>query len=274
MRLIHLSDLHFGAVDPRLPHRLRAALIEAKPDLVAISGDLTQRGLEEEFLEAKAFLNSIPLPQVVVPGNHDVQGTWRFWERFLAPLNNYRSIIGPNLEPVWKQPGVTVIGANSARPAGWYLDWSRGRLSRRQLARLAKSYTPAKPDELRVLVVHHPPATPPGGTARHLIGRLQEFSDAVNRIGVDLVLAGHFHMSYAQALPLHGGSAPRACVLSAVSTATSHRLKGEPNGFHLICGTSSELRIEDWSWNGEDYRHRRGWAFSAEPGRRDWQPVQ
>ena len=103
-----------------------------------------------------------------------------------------------------------MIGANSARPAGWYLDWSRGRLSRRQLARLAKSYTPAKPDELRVLVVHHPPAAPPGGTARHLIGRLQEFSDAVNRIGVDLVLSGHFHMSYAQALPLQGGSAPRA----------------------------------------------------------------
>ena len=55
MRLIHLSDLHFGAVDPRLPHRLRAAVIEAKPDLVAISGDLTQRGLERSFWRRKPF---------------------------------------------------------------------------------------------------------------------------------------------------------------------------------------------------------------------------
>jgi hypothetical protein len=85
MRLIHISDLHFGAEDPRLPQRLRAAIIQAAPDMVALSGDLTQSGLKPEFEEAKAFLDSFTFPLLVVPGNHDVQGTWKFWERFLTP---------------------------------------------------------------------------------------------------------------------------------------------------------------------------------------------
>jgi len=271
MRLIHISDLHFGAENPLLPERLRTAIIATDPDAVALSGDLTQRGLKSEYHEAKAFLESIPHPILVVPGNHDVQGTWNFWERFLTPWRNFREIISPELEPVWRQPDALLIGANSARPAGWYLDWSRGRLSPAQMAGIIQHGATAPPEAVRVLVVHHPPAAPPHGTARHLIGGLKAFSGAVNRSGVDLVLSGHFHMSYAQAIPLIGGAVPRSCVLSAVSTATSHRLKGEPNGFHLINGNRHQLHIEDWTWNGADYRPRRAWNFHSNPTRRDWQ---
>jgi 3',5'-cyclic AMP phosphodiesterase CpdA len=78
--------------------------------------------LKHEFEEAKAFLDSIPLPQLIVPGNHDVQGTWNLGERFLSPWRNYRSIVQQNLEPEWRQPGALVIGANSARPVGWHVD--------------------------------------------------------------------------------------------------------------------------------------------------------
>lgn len=273
MRLVHISDLHFGAVEPGLPEALRAAIMEANPDLVAVSGDLTMRGLKREFLEAKTFLDSIPLPQLVVPGNHDVQGTWKIWERFLSPWKNYRSVIDENLEPVWRAPGISVLGANSARPAGWYLDWSRGRVSRRQMASLANSLRDTDKNMLHVLVVHHPPAAPPGGTPRHLIGRLQEFSSAVNQAGVDLILSGHFHMSYAQALPLKYGQGTRSCVLSSVSTATSHRLKGEPNGFHLIDGNAHELSIQDWAWNGMTYLQRRAWMFQSSPAR-DWKMMR
>lgn len=272
MRLVHISDLHFGAENPRLPVRLRAAIIAAAPDIVAISGDLTQRALKTEFGEAKAFLDSIPCPVLVVPGNHDVQGTWKLWERFLTPWENFRTIISQDLEPLWRQPGALMMGVNSARPAGWYFDWSRGRLSRAQMARIIERGSAAEPETMRVLVVHHPPAAPPDGTARHLIGGLEEFSRAVHRSGVDLVLSGHFHMSYAQALPLKGEAPHRSCVLSSVSTATSHRLKGEPNGFHLVEGNARQLRIEDWSWNGADYHPRREWNFHSDPVTRDWQP--
>jgi 3',5'-cyclic AMP phosphodiesterase CpdA len=270
MRLIHISDLHFGAVDPGLPDNLRTAIIAAKADLLVVSGDLTQRGLKREFRQAREFLDSLPLPRLVVPGNHDVQGSWNFWERFLSPFRNYRNLIHTDLEPVWSEPGLIVTGANSARPAGWNLDWSRGRLSRRQVARMAGQYAVADAGDLRVMVVHHPPAAPPDGTARHLLGRLKQFTGAVNEAGVDLVLSGHFHMSYAQALPLPGGRIARSCVLSSVSTATSHRLKGETNGFHLIEGNQSHLTVRDWAWTGNVYAERRAWEFEADPVTRDW----
>jgi 3',5'-cyclic AMP phosphodiesterase CpdA len=273
VRLIHISDLHFGAVDSRLPERLRESIIDVNPDLVAVSGDLTQRGHRKEYEEAKKFLDSIPLPQLVVPGNHDVQGSWRLWERFLCPWQNYRSIVHGDMEPVWRKPGIVVIGANSARPAGWYLDWSRGRLSRDQMARIATAYGESDREALRVLVVHHPPAAPPNGTARHLIGRIREFSEAVNRAGIDLVLSGHFHMSYAQTLALKASPTSRSCVFSSVSTATSHRLKGEPNGFHVIEGNARELRIQDWAWNGGTYLQRREWKFQSQLVERDWVAV-
>ena len=170
-------------------------------------------------------------------------------------------------------PGMVVAGLNSARPAGWHFDWSRGRLSRRQMERLARLYGAAEPDALHVLVVHHPPAAPPHGTARHLIGRLREFTDAVREAGVDLVLSGHFHMSYAQALLLPGGAAPGSCVMSSVSTAISHRLKGEPNGFHVIDGDDRGLTIADWAWTGETYQERRSWSFESGRGPGNWHPV-
>ncbi len=270
MRLIHISDLHFGAVDPGLPDNLRTAIVAAEADLLVVSGDLTQRGLKREFRQAREFLDSLPLPRLVVPGNHDVQGSWKFWERFLTPFRTYRNFTHADTEPVWSKPGLIVAGANSARPVGWNFDWSRGRLSRRQMARMAGLFGMADAGDLRVLVVHHPPAAPPDGTARHLLGRLKEFTGAVNEAGVDLVLSGHFHMSYAQALPLPGGRHARFCVFSSVSTATSHRLKGEPNGFHLIDGNQSHLAIRDWAWTGTVCGERRAWGFEGDPGTRDW----
>lgn len=270
MRLVHISDLHFGAIHEGMEAHLRTAILKANPAVVVISGDLTMRGRRPEFVEARAFLDSLPLPLLVVPGNHDVQGSWRFWQRFLTPFRNYRELIGADLEPVWRSPGIIVAGLNSARAAGWHLDWSRGRLSRKQMARLKALYQQTDPEALHVLVVHHPPAAPPHGTARHLLGRLREFTDAVQEAGVDLVLSGHFHMSYAQVLPLPGGGVPGTCVLSSVSTATSYRLKGEPNGFHVIDGNARTLSIEDWAWTGTSYQKRRDWNFTSGSPAHTW----
>lgn len=270
IRFVHISDLHFGAVEAGMPDHLRTAITQSGASVLAVSGDLTMRGRKTEYRQAREFLDSIPLPRVVVPGNHDVQGAVRVWERFTSPWSNYKRLIDPNLEPVWRTPGLIMVGINSARPAGWYLDWSRGRVSRRQMARLARLFGEESDDSLRVLVVHHPPAAPPHGTARHLIGRLREFTDAVKEAGVDLVLSGHFHMSYAQALSLPGGPVPGTCVLSSVSTATSHRLKGEPNGFHVIEGNARAISIADWAWNGQVYQKRREWSFGSITGIHDW----
>ncbi len=269
MRLVHVSDLHFGAINLGRPENLRAAILAAAPDVLVVSGDLTQRGSSAQFKQARAFLDSILLPQLVVPGNHDVPGGWRFADRFFRPWRRYRRIVSKDLEPVWQRQDLIIVGANSVRPSGWYVDWSRGHLSREQLARMEAECAKAPAEAMRVLVVHHPPAVPSEKTRRHLIGRHSLFMDSVKRAGIDLVMAGHFHFSYALPLLLPGADA-RHCVLSVTSTATSHRLKGEPNGFHVIEGDATALKVTAWTWGETTYGPRQEWSFRADGAARNW----
>ena len=98
--LVHLSDLHFGRTDPALIEPLLASIAAIAPDLVVVSGDLTQRARAAQFAEARAFLDRIAQPRIVVPGNHDVP-LYRVWERFLSPLGKYKKHIGSDLEPTF-----------------------------------------------------------------------------------------------------------------------------------------------------------------------------
>lgn len=272
MRLAHLSDLHFGAIEPGLPEQLREALIRAAPDLVIVSGDLSQTGSASELREARKFLDSVPIPQLVVPGNHDLPRGWRIWDRFRRPWHHYRKIVSSDLEPIRTGPELLVIGTNSARSAGWNTDWSRGRISQNQIDRIRQACAAAPPDALRVLAVHHPPAGPELGTRRALLGRRGLFFEAISQAGIDLVLSGHFHTSYAIPVSLPGPDA-RNCLLSVTSTATSHRRKGEPNGFHLIEGGTSRLAITAWDAGATGLHPGRTWHFQSAGSSRHWSAV-
>lgn len=269
MRLAHLSDLHFGAIEPGAPDILREALIAAAPDLVVVSGDLSQTGTAAELREARAFLDSIPIRQLVIPGNHDLPRGWRLWDRFRRPWHHYRKIISQDLEPVLTSPDLLVIGTNSARAAGWNADWSQGRISLPQLDRIRHACDKAPASALRVLAIHHPPAGPVGGTRRALLGRREHFFEVVSHAGIDLVLSGHFHTSYAIPVALPGPD-PRNCLLSVVSTATSHRRKGEPNGFHFIEGDAGSLKVTAWESGPTGLHPARSWHFQSTGPRRHW----
>ncbi len=268
-----MSDLHFGALEPERPAALRAALLGLAPDLIVVSGDLSQRGTVEELQQARDWLDTVPIPQVLIPGNHDLPRGWRFWNRFRKPWRRYRKIVSDDLEPVWRESGLLVIGTNTARSAGWSHDWSRGRISPEQLERIHKACAQAPPETLKVLAMHHPPAGPDAGTRRALLGRRELFFESVSIAGIDLILAGHFHTSYAVTAGLTGPD-QRNCVLSVTSTATSRRRKGEPNGFHVIEGDGTSLRIGVWQFTspevpeeGQVWRfHRAGGHWGRELG--------
>src|ERR1700704_802293 len=127
--LVHLSDLHFGRVDEQLIGPLIAAVTEANPDLVAVSGDLTQRARSHQFREARAFLDSLPKPQIVVPGNHDVP-LHNVLTRFLQPLHKYRRYITDDLQPFYHDKEIAVLGVSTARS----LTIKGGRISAEQVA--------------------------------------------------------------------------------------------------------------------------------------------
>src|ERR687884_624014 len=149
--IVHLSDLHFGRVNPALINPLLRAVREVGPDLVAISGDLTQRARSYQFQQARAFLDALPKPQIVVPGNHDIP-LHNVFARFLEPLTKYKHYITDDLQPVYEDGEVAVVGVNTARS----LVFKGGRINKTQVGRLREKFCSLEDDVVKVVVTHHP----------------------------------------------------------------------------------------------------------------------
>ena len=106
--IAHLSDLHFGREDPAVVAGVVRELEIRKPSLVAVSGDLTQRARTGQFRAARAFLDRLPAPIVVVPGNHDIP-LFNVFARWLAPLGGYREHINADPEPFFHDEALAVM---------------------------------------------------------------------------------------------------------------------------------------------------------------------
>src|ERR1700736_5174609 len=144
--LIHLSDLHFGRVDPAILRPLLDFINTTKPDLVAISGDLTQRARTAEFKAARKFLDAIPFPKIVVPGNHDVP-LHNIFARLFRMLDRFRRFICEDLEPFYVDDEIAVAGVNTTRA----LTGKNGRINRRQLEKLRERFATVPPGHVKIV---------------------------------------------------------------------------------------------------------------------------
>jgi predicted MPP superfamily phosphohydrolase len=141
-RLIHLSDLHFGAHDARLVEAVAARIDEERPHLVVVSGDFTQRARTEQFKEACRFLDRLKQAghEVLgVPGNHDVP-LYDVLRRFLSPLTRYKRFIDETLCPYQEIDGAVVLGINTARS----LTFKDGRISHEQMEFIRAAFARAR----------------------------------------------------------------------------------------------------------------------------------
>ena len=239
MRLLaHLSDLHFGRIDPAALEPLRRRVVELAPDLVVISGDLTQRARARQFREARAFLDSLPQPQVVVPGNHDVP-LYNVLARFLRPLGGYRRAIGADVEPSYVDDEIAVLGVNSARA----LTFKGGRVDGAQLERVQQTLERLPSQVVRIVVTHHPFEAP-----ERLAGR-----------GVDVVMTGHVHAASA---------AGRTVLVVQAGTATSSRTREAPNSFNLLRISSRRVDVREYRLRGASFAP--GAVDSFERGASGW----
>jgi len=237
MRLVaHLSDLHFGQVHRAALEPLRRRLVELAPHLVVVSGDLTQRARAAQFREARAFLDSLPGPQVVVPGNHDVP-LYNVLARFLQPLGGFRRFIARDVEPSFVDDEIAVLGVNTARS----FVFKGGRVSEAQLARVGQALKRLPREVVGMVVTHHPFATP-----EHLAS-----------CGVDVVMAGHAHAASATVA---------AVVVVQAGTATSSRTRAEPNSFNLLRVERGRIEVERHVLDGAGFARARAERFERREG--------
>jgi 3',5'-cyclic AMP phosphodiesterase CpdA len=253
--IVHFSDIHFGRVDPRLVAPLVDAIRAAAPNLIAVSGDLTQRARRRQFQQARAFLDQLPPPILAVPGNHDVP-LFNLPARFLDPYGGYRRHIARDLEPIYQDEEVIAVGLNSARAFPFH---GGGRLNVAQVSHARARLASAPVDAVRIVVTHHPFDLPEGHGDEHLIGRSDMAMRQLAEAGADLFLAGHLHVSHvghtADRYQIAGHS---ALVVQAGTLST--RGRGELNTFNVLRLARPLITIERHSWNAERQAFETSWT--------------
>ena len=253
--IVHLSDIHFGRVDQRVVSPLVEAVRAVAPNLVAVSGDLTQRARRRQFQQARAFLDQLPPPILAVPGNHDVP-LFNLAARLLDPYGGYRRHIAQDLEPIFQDEEAIVVGLNSARTVPFH---GGGRLNEAQVGRACAHLTKAPADAVRIVVTHHPFDLPKSHGDEHLIGRSDMAMRKLAAAGADLFLAGHLHVSHightADRYQIAGHS---ALVVQAGTLST--RGRGELNTFNVLRLARPLITIERHSWNEGKQAFEASWS--------------
>lgn len=240
MRIAHLSDLHFGRIsDPGVVAALVEEVNERPVDLVALSGDLTQRARPREFRAAQEALTAMDPSVLVVPGNHDVYPWWRPLRRLATPLRRYREYITTDLAPTFEADGVAVLGISSAHGA----TIKGGRVTAEDRDAI-RNYFGEGAARFRVLVLHHH-LTKIQTIGPHDVARqARKTLDAAGDVKVDLILCGHLHVSHVETLTVKG----RRMVVASAGTASSNRWReptGSVNFYNVVTVEPDAFTVEE-----------------------------
>jgi len=244
--LVHLSDLHFGRVDDSLLEPLRKRVRAIAPNLLVVSGDLTQRARRTQFEQARDFLDTLPQPQLVVPGNHDVP-LYNVVKRFVNPLKGYLRHITDDLDPFYADGEIAVAGVNTARS----LTIKDGRINHEQVALLRERFGALDEGITKIVVTHHPFDLPAGNDNDDLVWRAGMAMKAFAECGADILLSGHMHLSHAGDTAARYALGGYSALTLQAGTATSTRERGEANSFNVVRIDGAEVHLHRYEWREE-----------------------
>jgi 3',5'-cyclic AMP phosphodiesterase CpdA len=229
--LLQISDPHFGTEQPLVVEALLRLANTLQPDLVVMSGDITQRARRVQFSAAQAFVGTFgATPFVVVPGNHDIP-LYNLFARVAHPYANYRRVFGDDLEPVFESAELLVIGVNTTRA----YRRKDGEVSVQQVERVARRLDHATARQLRVVVTHQPVVAARANDIRNLLHGREHAIERWSQAGVDLILGGHIHLPYVTPLHVAYKGLPLQMWAVQAGTSLSSRVRGTvPNSVNVI----------------------------------------
>ena len=205
--LLHISDTHFGTEQAPVVEALVRLSNDLSPDLLVLSGDITQRARPEQFAAARRFVERLGVPRLVIPGNHDIP-LFNGVARLLFPYARFQSTFGETLEPMHDSADLLVLCVKTTRR----LRHVEGQVSAAQIERVALRLHSARPGQLRVVVVHQPLHVEGETEKKHLLRGCEAALQHWAAAGADVALGGHIHLPYVRELSPAGAGGARIVV--------------------------------------------------------------
>ena len=254
-RIVHLSDIHVGRLAcAGIEKTLLRSVNAAGADLVAVTGDLVQRAHRWQYRHVAAWLASVEAPLLIIPGNHDLYSwMYRPWMRVAAPLGRFKRMIGRDLCPSWEGPGVSVLGLNTSTP--WTIQ--RGRCTPQHARSISAHFDAKSKGTFKVLAVHHPLADVGMPFQRDVALGAELVLSAAARVGVDLILCGHWHLSLVHTVEIEG----RRMVVALAGTAASGRYRDPQaglNAFNVVDLYPGNMVLEEWRYSRSESSYEAG----------------
>lgn len=231
-RFFHISDVHFGVEDRSALSRVERAIVDEQPGALVCTGDITQRAKHSEYAAAAEWFESLGVPVVLEPGNHDMP-YYNLFERFSDPYRRYRRLarrIGQTLDTA----DVVLVSLKTTVRVQRRFPWSDGVVTRRALDDTLNQLASLRNDPRHVIVIgHHPLLGPllesPGEAHNPTIGGGRAFA-AIAAAGADAMLTGHVHVPFDDVRE-YGGQTARLIGAGTLSTRLRH---GAPPSYRVI----------------------------------------
>ena len=250
-RLLQISDTHFGTEQPQVMQALLALAHAEKPDVLVLSGDITQRASAAQFRLARDFCDQLAIPRMLsLPGNHDIP-LFNIFGRLFRPYAAYLDAFGPDLEPQLQTASLCVLGVKTTRR------WrhKNGQISTAQIDRVCDQLLKATPEQLRVVVVHQPVHVLRSADEHDRLYGWERAVRAWAAAGADMVMGGHIHLPYVCELSASVAGLGRRMWCVQAGTALSSRVRREaPNSVNLLRYDAGypglPCQVERWDFDG------------------------